>query len=574
MKHIYTLTVIIAALLFSPAAWGQDDNYQAQKDSLWQAVKQSKGEEKILSYDRLANCYMEDISNELKIDTVLSLYDDMHKEAVRQNDFDNAGEALYNKLRVTMNSKMFDEVIKQAPDYMSFAKKCDRRIIYYKMYHIFLYAYIENGELDKAAQGAQQMYEQAKQANENAGMALMLDVMACGFDTQRRFSEAEEFYKESIRLLQKEESLRFLLLRTYSNLIDVFRNTRRNDEALIFTKELEAEMQPSDNTTAWVNLYLNYLFLYMILEEYDKVEYYCNKIEALTNDAYAMIITGEAWIMVYIDRKQYDKAMEMVDKMMELSKNGHAGDRNRIRSLKIEILTATNRPDEANEVFWEYIRENDSIYKVEFAAQFDELRTQYETDRHVAEKERNRNYFLFALAGVVFLLILVTVILLNRQKMHRKNKILVSKIKELQELQQIKENELLQKTTFQTPETDVADLCPETRKDKLCLKLRDLLLKEKIYRDEKLSRDSLTERLGINRYDLEDAFKHCFNKSYSEYVNELRLKDAVALLEQSDFLISEISEKVGFGTKRTFHRQFTAQYNMSPNNYRALARKT
>ncbi|GHT65620.1 hypothetical protein AGMMS50239_25800 [Bacteroidia bacterium] len=93
----------------------------------------------------------------------------------------------------------------------------------------------------------------------------------------------------------------------------------------------------------------------------------------------------------------------------------------------------------------------------------------------------------------------------------------------------LRKNELLQKTTFQTPETDAADeLCPESRKDKFCLKLRDLLLKEKIYRDDKLSRDSLTERLAINRYDLEDAFKFCFGMSYSECINELRLNDAVA----------------------------------------------
>jgi AraC-like DNA-binding protein len=60
---------------------------------------------------------------------------------------------------------------------------------------------------------------------------------------------------------------------------------------------------------------------------------------------------------------------------------------------------------------------------------------------------------------------------------------------------------------------------------------------------------------------------------FSEYIIELRLRDAVVMLEASDVPIIEISEKVGFGTLRTFQRQFTAKYNISPKDYRALAKK-
>jgi transcriptional regulator GlxA family with amidase domain len=199
--------------------------------------------------------------------------------------------------------------------------------------------------------------------------------------------------------------------------------------------------------------------------------------------------------------------------------------------------------------------------------------------RHISTPDSH--CFLFALGGVALLLVLIIVILINRKKIHKKNVALVAQIRELQDLQKIKENELLQKTTFQTAETlpaaalqdetDVTDLCPESRKGKICLALRDLLLKEKIYRQSTLSRESLAARLFINRNDLDDIFIFCFGMYYSEYINELRLRDAVAMLEQSDLSIIDISEKVGFGTVRTFQRQFSAQYNMSPKDYRALA---
>ncbi|GHS93647.1 hypothetical protein FACS1894207_0420 [Bacteroidia bacterium] len=197
--------------------------------------------------------------------------------------------------------------------------------------------------------------------------------------------------------------------------------------------------------------------------------------------------------------------------------------------IKSRILSKQGKTTETYDNARKAFEISDSIKDITLNTRLDEFHTLYELDRHIAEKQRNRNYFLFALAGVALLLILVTVILINRRKIRKKNKTLVLQIHELQEWQKMKENELLQKTTFQTPETDADDeLCPESRKDKFCLKLRDLLLKEKIYRDDKLSRDSLTERLAINRYDLEDAFKFCFGMSYSECINELRLNDAVA----------------------------------------------
>ncbi len=123
------------------------------------------------------------------------------------------------------------------------------------------------------------------------------------------------------------------------------------------------------------------------------------------------------------------------------------------------------------------------------------------------------------------------------------------------------------------PESNVSELCPESRRDKLCLALRDLLLKDKIYREATLSRDGLVERLGINRFDLEDAFLFCFGMPYSEQINLLRLNDAIVMLEESDLSMAEISEKASFGTVRTFQMQFRKKYNMSPRDYRKLAKE-
>lgn len=131
------------------------------------------------------------------------------------------------------------------------------------------------------------------------------------------------------------------------------------------------------------------------------------------------------------------------------------------------------------------------------------------------------------------------------------------------------ETELLNKISFGTEDVDLK-LCPETRRNQLCIAIRKIILKEKAYRDPNMTRDNLIELLGTNKELFIDAFQYCFEMSFPEYLNLLRLKDAITLLEQSDLSIEEISERVGYGTVRTFQRQFQNKYNMSPKDYRKV----
>ena len=105
-------------------------------------------------------------------------------------------------------------------------------------------------------------------------------------------------------------------------------------------------------------------------------------------------------------------------------------------------------------------------------------------------------------------------------------------------------------------------------KDDFCVTIRRIFIKEKAYRNPALSRDALIKRMNTGRSIFIKRFQYCFGMSFRECVNRLRLKESVILLEQSDLTIEEIAEKVGFGTIRTFQRQFMAMYNTSPKDYR------
>lgn len=97
-----------------------------------------------------------------------------------------------------------------------------------------------------------------------------------------------------------------------------------------------------------------------------------------------------------------------------------------------------------------------------------------------------------------------------------------------------------------------------------------LFVEEKTYRDPELTRDKLLKRMEMGKEPFTKWFQNYFGAPFRECVNRLRLKESVLLLEQSDLPIEKIAAKVGFGTVRTFQRQFMEKYGKSPSEYRKM----
>ena len=85
---------------------------------------------------------------------------------------------------------------------------------------------------------------------------------------------------------------------------------------------------------------------------------------------------------------------------------------------------------------------------------------------------------------------------------------------------------------------------------------------------EPLSVDDVASALNISRSSVSHIFSSRLAISFNDYVNSLRLSDAVKLLKNSNDSVTDIASKVGFGTIRTFNRAFLKQYGMSPTSFR------
>jgi AraC-like DNA-binding protein len=581
MKRTFRLlTIVLFYLIFTTSALGQK-SYQEQRDSLLQEIKSSEGEEKLKAYSSLTGI---SFPNE-EIDLKLKYIEDFILEAQLQQNKEYENKARSKELSELFNHDRIDDFQEKANKHLLFFKAHNFTKTYYDKYYLLLLSYGIQGDEERVIREAKLIYEEAKSQNSLFGIAKATDMLARVYSMEKRYAEAEIFIKETLstskELFEEEpddRDIHFLVLYTYRSLINILIFQDKFDEIFSFMPEWKLQLAEYEKTFGEICLGAQMEYydfnarIYSNLNEYDKAEAYCDSVMQMNPNPGLLDRIWEYKSMICEGRKEYDKAIYWIDKTIE--HNTQKGELNAtvvfIRN-KARILCKMGRGEEAWPLFDLAFHRNDSIRSVKNNAQLDELRTVYEVDKITTEKEKTRNYLLFALGGCVLLIITLGIWIYYHRKIAKKNKTLVYQIKELQIQQEMQEKDILNKSSFISDNQIEDDFCPEKRKDQLCITIRDIILKEKAYRNPSINRDTLIDRLGTNKDLFVEAFQYCFGMSFPEFINSLRLKDAIALLEQSDLSIEAISEKVGFGTVRTFQRQFQAKYNMSPKAYRKLA---
>jgi AraC-like DNA-binding protein len=292
--------------------------------------------------------------------------------------------------------------------------------------------------------------------------------------------------------------------------------------------------------------------------------------------------------------------MERISRVLKFYDNWQFSDEAQIaKKSRAQILFSKGDYKQAAEAYSDIMHYNDSVNSAKFYAQINELRTIYELDKAELEAERlqsaNRQLRLRIAALSVtgaLLIIIVCLTLWNRSRIARKNRGLYRQIKEqdaLAEKQDALEKELEQmrarcvqmEATAPTaapsaaaaPDAPAAQPQPEGNKlhKQIVANMHDYLLGSRNFARPDLTPDSLAAELGTNRSYIYEAVKSVAGKTPQEYINSLRLAEAKHLLETTGDLCETIAEKCGF-PERTFYRLFREKYNLTPNEYRKMAK--
>ena len=92
---------------------------------------------------------------------------------------------------------------------------------------------------------------------------------------------------------------------------------------------------------------------------------------------------------------------------------------------------------------------------------------------------------------------------------------------------------------------------------------------ERNYNNSEISMHSIAEHFGISERSVSRILKKATDKTYKEYLNQIRLERACKLLAETDLDIRMIIKEVGCYDVSSFNRLFKQVFQMTPMEYRA-----
>jgi AraC-like DNA-binding protein len=276
--------------------------------------------------------------------------------------------------------------------------------------------------------------------------------------------------------------------------------------------------------------------------------------------------------------ERFDEAMARLDAVNDDTINV-----NYLISLELRSLAAEmrGRTEEALHYLQRAIVVNDSLDYLNQRDQINELATVYHLqEEQLARQQAESDAHFFRLLTVAIIVVLVLAILFavyffyKRRETIEKNKALVKMIDEMYKptLNISQEEELLETSTTDDSgeQSSQSPLPGETGgESQLFRRFITLVHDEQLYRDVALDRDTVCQRLDIDRHVLNQMLNtYAEGLSLPAYINNVRLDVAYELLrDDPEKNIADIATSVGF-TPQNLRLQFKRRYGITPTEYR------
>ncbi len=358
---------------------------------------------------------------------------------------------------------------------------------------------------------------------------------------------------------------------------------KQNNKATEYVKEAEKLMQENNfyDQAHTYNLLGNLLFE---LKEYSQaLNYYREAMKDKKASQTASIVYAYVgYAKVLMKQNKYKEAISMLKHGLAISyARANAVHRNSIYENISNCYENLDEYGKALNYYKIFRHENDSLFNKDKERDLSELRFKYDTERQnnlikqgkleVIEKEKQIQQ------QTSILIIIVIVLGLLYYLYRRKNKLYISIVKQNQDaIKREKElnrriSELEQKGYVQPIQEKYSSSSLSDEKSiELFRHLERIMRENKVYKDNMITKDKVSEMLGTNRTYLSRIINEQSNLSFTHYVNSFRIEEAVRLLSDPENAtpLKAISADLGFNSISTFYNLFQSSIGMTPSQYR------
>lgn len=224
----------------------------------------------------------------------------------------------------------------------------------------------------------------------------------------------------------------------------------------------------------------------------------------------------------------------------------------------------------------EYQAFQDSIFQLsrERALQENRIRHEVYANERIIDEQKtelsNTRYRIIILAVVVVaILLLLGLTYYNYRKKDRLYRAIVLQNREYLSREQMLLEQIEKSREQKTPKP--APALPEDKADDLMSRFTVLLTEQKLFRDPSLTVSTVAEHLSSNRTYVSRAINDSTGKSFTQIVNEYRIREAISLISdlEANIPLKQVCSEVGFNSISTFYSTFQAITGMTPARYRA-----
>lgn len=362
---------------------------------------------------------------------------------------------------------------------------------------------------------------------------------------------------------------------------------KEHQAALKYAQEAEFLMEQNKfNDEAEVYTLFGYTLCHLNREK-EAESYFLRALEKREQSKISSVLNAYlGYADMLVKQKKPEKAILLLQEGVDYSQNAPSAVYRSDLLLKLSELHEMNgQSAPALACYKQYKVETDSLFNIEKERVANELRIKYHTERAENEAKQSKLELLrkersVLILSFLFLLALIASSLLyylyhKKRKLYktivRQNKEAIRRERLLKERISSMEREEMATSPENAPTNKYASSLTEAKKVELFHALETLMSGRHIYTDNLLTKDKVAEMLGTNRTYLSQAINEQAGKTFTQYVNDFRIQDAIRILSDGNNRISmkSLSAELGFSSTTTFYKQFQAATGMTPTQYRS-----
>lgn len=472
------------------------------------------------------------------------------------------------------NENAEEELNRTLPEALKNIERLGYIDYYYDAKTLIVEKNLYEGKVMHAIDETKKMFKDAERRNSDYGVASSNTLMGEIYSAMQQRQQAIEHFEQAIKRSAKVKNEHRLLMVAYPYYTDALIGDRQFTKLQRVCKDWHRAIDDYAEESRKKRLVLKMLndqyascFLAMVRaktelgnreEAWADLQRVARKLDMYNTDVKA--IYYRELTRYYEIQGNYRQAIDANTTSMELARELQDS-MGMLESEKLHahLLMAVGRNGEAAKLLSHLIEVRDSLHTFGTQKQMAEMSTfltLYEEEK--ANKKANVLMGL-SLAALLGMGVILLVYAAFSMMLRKKDKAMVRTVQRFKHAWQLNLQGLQSK-----PQGKLSS------QERLYMQLCKLMDEKKPYLDPEFNRDTLTRELNTNRIYLAEAIRIFSNGlSISKFITRYRLQYAASLLMgRRDVPMTDIAERSGFTSRRTYNRLFREYFGMTPAAFR------